>query len=126
MNRKSSESIDTAQELINKKLFTQSVHCSYYAVIQLMQYKLATTKDNPISYEDQRSKIGNAGGSHEYLLIEIKKRLNYKDAKSFTEEFRDLKSNRVDADYTQRQFNDIEGCECKAEADKLIKKLQNL
>lgn len=126
MNRKSSESIYTAQVLINRKLFTQSVHCSYYAVIQLMQYKLATTTNNPISYEEQKSKMGNRGGSHEYLLIQIKNRLNSKEAKSFSEGFRNLKSNRVDADYTQREFNDIEGCECKAEADKLIKKLQNL
>lgn len=128
MDRKSKESLDTAQQLLNIKRFTQSVHCSYYAVLQFMRYKLATAK-NPISYNDQNNNIRSQGSSHEYLLVEIKKRLlsiNPKIAKDFQEDFRDLKASRVDADYSQRQFNDVEGCDCKVQAERLINKLNRI
>ena len=128
MDRKSKESLDTAQLLLDIKHFTQSVHCSYYAVLQFMSYKLATAND-PISYNEQNNNIHSQGSSHEYLLIEIKKRLlsiNPKIAKDFQEDFRDLKAKRVDADYTQRQFNDEDGCDCKAQADRLIYKLKRI
>lgn len=128
MNRKSKESLDTAQLLLDTKHFTQSVHCAYYAVLQYMSYKLATAK-NPISYNDQNNNIHSQGSSHEYLLIEIKNRLssiNPKIAKDFQEDFRDLKASRVDADYSQRNFNDEEGCDCKAQAERLIYKLNRI
>jgi hypothetical protein len=128
MDRKSKESLDTAQLLLDKKLFTQSVHCAYYAVLQFMSYKLTTAK-NPISYIDQNNNIHSQGSSHEYLFFEIKKRLssiNPKIAKDFQEDFRDLKANRVDADYSQRQFNDEDGCDCKAQAERLINKLNRI
>ena len=128
MNRKSKESLDTAQLLLDKKRFTQSVHCAYYAVLQFMSYKLTTTI-NPISYNEQNYSIHRQGNSHEYLFDEIKKRLlsiNPKIAKDFQEDFRDLKANRVEADYSQRQFNDEEGCDCKAQAERLINKLNRI
>lgn len=123
MNKKSAQTLSVAQLLIDKRYYTQSVHCSYYAVRQYIQYKLATTKNNPISYEEQKVKM-NGKDSHEILLDEIRGRIQSpKECKSFTEEFRALKSSRVSADYSQHQFNDEEGCDCKAQAERLIKKI---
>ena len=75
MKKKSYNSLSAAQELINKKgiYCTQSVHCSYYAVLQMMKYILAHVKVRPIPYDKQDSKDGK---SHEKLLMEIKNRIN--------------------------------------------------
>ena len=123
MNKKSGITLQAAQQLINQRFFTQSVHCSYYAVLQLIKHKLAVTSDHPITYKDQ-DKLTKNRDSHEFLLIEIKNRISRpKDKKEFGELFRDLKAKRVDADYSIRQFTDIESLNCKECAEKLISKL---
>lgn len=126
MYKKYLKTIEVAQRLIDLKFYTQSVHCSYYAVRQLMQYKLANTDNRPMSYELQEVEFKECKSSHEALLMEIKNRIsNPKEAKKFCEAFRNLRSCRVDADYTKRLFSDEDSCECKSQADSLISKLNN-
>ena len=122
---KSRSTLNAAQRLIDICFYTESVHCSYYAVLQLMRYKLAHTVERPLTYDQQDILMGGRS-SHEALLIEIKNRIgNPKIKRNFGQEFEDLKSKRIDADYSHRMFTDMEGMECKQQADRLISKLNN-
>lgn len=125
MKSKALENLSSAQILINNKQFTTSVHCSYYAVFQYMKYALSKSTFRPIDYFTQDSHNGES--SHEYILTEVKNRIqtNPRNLRSFTEGVRNLKQNRVDADYHLRNFSDIEGIECRDNAEKLIKNLNN-
>ena len=97
----------------------------YYAVLQLMRYKLAYTTDSPLNYMQQDA-IMKGQSSHEALLIEIKNRIaNPKEKMRFGQDFEDLKAKRVEADYSPRVFTDMESMECKQQANRLISKLNN-
>ena len=124
MKKKAQDTLFVAQELINRKgiFCTQSVHCSYYAVLQRMKYVLANLKTNPIPYDKQTS---DEKSSHEKILDEIKNRINDpKKKRNFVEEFRELKNNRINADYTDIQFDEDESTECKQRAESLLYKLK--
>ena len=125
MNDKSDNSLKAADQLIKTFFYTESVHCSYYAVLQLAKFKLANAKRRPLSYIQQEEKA-KSSGSHNYILQEIRNRLqvSVKEEKAFSEEFLRLKSFRVDADYSTRQFNLDGSCQCKDIADRLIYKLK--
>lgn len=126
MKAKALDNLKVAQSLIDKKETcsnTASIHCSYYAVLQYMKYILAHT-DNPISYHEQTQQT-KCQSSHEYVISEIKQRVSDpKKARDFTHDVRDLKKNRVDADYSERQFSLDESLECKEQANRLISKLK--
>lgn len=124
MKAKALRNLDSAQMLINKKQYTNSVHCSYYAVFQYMKYMLANTERNPITLEMQENNAGES--SHEFIINKIKERLNTspKKERNFTEGIRLLKKERVEADYTTRVFTDIESIECKDRANGLITNLR--
>lgn len=124
MKTKANENLTSAQVLVNNKLYTPSVHCSYYAVFQNMKYMLSVTSNNPLSFEAQDSHSGES--SHEYILSEIKKRLNVspREERKFTDEVRFLKKERVDADYRMRMFSDIESLTCIEKANGVITKLK--
>ena len=55
MDSKSALSLDAGNKLVADKLYTQSVHCFYYSVLQMMMYRLTQCKDNAFSYEDSAS-----------------------------------------------------------------------
>ena len=125
MKRKAFNSLEAAKRLVEMREtcgYNSSVHCSYYAVLQYMKYKLANCEENPLPYDKQNDKKN--GSSHEFILNEIKQRINnpYK-AKGFMEKVRNLKKYRVEADYTQRDFTEEESLECKEQAEQAIKKL---
>ena len=124
MKSKALKNLDSAQILINGKQYTTSVHCSYYAVFQYMKYMLAHTKINPITLDNQDSQGGKS--SHEYILDEIKTRLNtnLKNKRNFIEGIRLLKKDRIDADYEIRDFTQVESIECKDRANGLITNLK--
>ncbi len=124
MKSKALSNLDIAQELINKKQYTTSVHCSYYAVFQYMKYMLEHTDRHPITLDEQKENNGES--SHEHILKKIKERLltNSKNERNFTEGIRLLKKDRVDADYTPRNFTDEESLECKNRANGLITNLK--
>ena len=119
MKAKALDNLKVAQSLIDKKEAcsnTASIHCSYYAVLQYMKYILAHT-DNPITYEEQTQQT-KCQSSHEYVIFEIKERFSdFKDV-------RDLKKDRVDADYSEREFSLDESLECRDQANRLISKLK--
>lgn len=124
MKAKANDNLISAQVLINNKQYTSSVHCSYYAVFQNMKHVLANTANNPLSLAHQDTHVGES--SHEYILLEIKKRLKVspKDERMFTNEVRFLKKERVDADYKKREFSDEESLACIDKARGIITKLK--
>lgn len=124
MKSKALNSLKAAQRLVEAREtygYNSSIHCSYYALLQYMKYKLATSKKNPLLYEKQDKKDES---SHDYLLMEIKNRINnpIKERK-FSEIFKNLKSLRVLADYGQTDITEDESLECKEQAESAIKKL---
>lgn len=126
MKSKALDNLKVAQSLIDKKEAcsnTASIHCSYYAVLQYMKYILAHT-DNPITYEEQTQQT-KCQSSHEYVIFEIKERFSDPNkARDFVHAVRDLKRDRVDADYSEREFSLDESLECRDQANRLISKLK--
>lgn len=130
MDKKSARSLVTATHLINAEsgsYCNMSIHCSYYAVLQLMKYILDAHKDRRISYDEQRKKAESySGGSHEFVLDEIGSRITCKPADWFTykSKFRALKKCRVTADYEQYMFTLEESIDCRDMATGLISALR--
>jgi len=121
MKTKAKRNMEVAQRLIDKRFYTESVHCSYYAVLQYMKYVLAFVHQNSIPYQDQDLKDK---GSHEFILGEIQNRIaNAKLSKGIAEEVRLLKANRASADYELMEFTDIESLECLQTANSIKTKL---
>ena len=106
----------------DKKLYTSSIHCFYYAVLQCMKYRLAHLEDNSISYTEQEERAELGNGSHEFVINEIASRMNadYKNLRNFKEDIRELKKKRVQADYSERMFTQEESLECREQAERLI------
>lgn len=106
----------------DKQLYTSSIHCFYYAVLQCMKYRLAHLEENSISYTEQEERAERGNGSHEFVINEIANRMNAKpkDVRGFKEDIRILKQNRVLADYSERMFTQEESLECRAQAERLI------
>lgn len=127
MKTKAMGNLKVAQELINQRsphFLNASVHCSYYAVFQYMKYMLAHTDKNPISYIEQKEECSDKS-SHDYVIEQIKNRIGKPaDARDFAQGVRDLKKERVDADYDRRVFKEIESIECRDKANGLITKLK--
>ena len=124
MKTKANNNIKSAQILIDQKQYTSSVHCSYYAVFQYMKHMLANTDKNPITLANQDAHKGDS--SHEYILTEIKNRINARPqlVRTFTETVRLLKNERVEADYHQTEFDDVKSITCKNHAEGLITNLK--
>ncbi len=104
--------------------WTTSVHCSYYAVFQYMKYLLAEKAKSPVSYDIQDS---HGEDSHKYILEEVKNRIgSIQNARSIAERVRNLRQQRVLADYKNKRFDQAESLGCKDEADAIIRNLTKL
>ena len=125
MKSKALKSLDAATILVNTRKtsgFNSSIHCSYYAVFQYMKYMLAKTTKQPLSYEAQDAKVGD---SHENILVETTNRIgNPQKGRAFAEMVRWLKKKRKAADYSIRDFEEVESLECKERAISIISKLK--
>lgn len=120
MNVKSDNSYKAGIELINKKFYTQSIHCLYYSVLQLMMYKLAMAKEHPLSYQEQEAKrILYRSSTHDWLYGEIRNRLSRRVRDSFQSDFHFLKQRRVEADYEKRLFSADDSLECRAVSERM-------
>lgn len=125
MKNKALNTLYSAQCLINNQRYTSSIHCSYYAVLQYMKYMLANTSNNPIDYTAQNNHIGES--SHDYIFDEICNRIsNPSNERRFKQFFKNLKKDRVEADYSIRNFSCEESLDCKQNADALITQLKTV
>ena len=132
MKTKAIHNIKAAEALIDKAeegYYTASIHHVYYAVFQYMKYELAHTDMEPLSDEEQTVKAKeHRVGSHDFIIKEIKRRISRladpDTAQDFTQYVRELKGDRIDADYRSRQFTLEESLACKRLAEELITKLK--
>ena len=132
MKTKAIHNIKAAEALIDKAeegYYTASIHHVYYAVFQYMKYELAHTDVEPLSYEEQTVKAKeHRMGSHDFIIQEINRRISRladtDTAQDFTQYVRELKGDRIDADYRSRQFTLEESLACKHLAEELITKLK--
>ena len=132
MKTKAIHNIKAAEALIDKAeegYYTASIHHVYYAVFQYMKHELAHTDMEPLSYEEQTVKAKeHRVGSHDFIIKEIKRRIgrlaDTDTAQDFTQYVRELKGDRIDADYRSRQFTLEESLACKRLAEDLITKLK--
>lgn len=123
MKTKATQNLYSAQLLINNGQYTTSVHCSYYAVFQYMKYMLSETDRNPIPLSVQNT--NNNISSHEYIIQEIGLRINdNKKNRKFEQKVRNLKNERVQADYYATSFSDLESLDCIDKAKGLITDLK--
>ena len=124
---KSAQSFEAGKALISQHLYTESVHCFYYSVLQMMKYRLANCKKGSRSYEEQ-SEIPKRDkkSSHEWLFYEVNPKFNGKNKVNFKEDFTVLKESRVAADYSKRSFTVDESLECQQTAERLLGKLRNI
>ena len=132
MKTKAIHNIKAAEALIDKAeegYYTASIHHVYYAVFQYMKHELAHTDVEPLSYEEQTVKAKEYRmGSHDFIIKEINRRISRladpDTAQDFTQYVRELKGDRIDADYRSRQFTLKESLACKRLAEELITKLK--
>lgn len=124
MKEKANNSLKAAQNLVNTREtfgYNSSIHCSYYATLQYMKYVLANTNKRCIPYSNQDD---YGRDSHNHILTEIVNRIdNSRNGRFFREDVKLLKSERKDADYTQRDFTQDESLECIKMAKGIISKL---
>lgn len=120
MKQKALDSLKAAQRLVDAHKtygYNSSIHCSYYALLQYMKYKL-TTSSNPLGYDKQ---VKKGCSSHIFILQEIKERIKDSSKKQmFAKVFLKLKKQRVLADYEQQNFTEKESSSCKEQAKKAM------
>lgn len=98
MNQRSDVYYEAGLELLSKQLYSQSIACFYYSVLQKMLYSLTVSPKRPMEYEDQNPLDEDI---HERTLIDIISRLNrYKDVEKMKDYFRNkMLPLRKKADY---------------------------
>jgi hypothetical protein len=117
---KSKNNLSASQLLITQTLPDASIHCSYYAVVQQMLHVLfIKMKIDRQGFEVDRRL--NKEGTHGYAEKLIRKELkdkDYKDFKWFQWKFPELKKQREEADYFEKNMtnNDAEDALIKSKA----------
>ncbi len=126
MNRKSEMLARAGQQLINSGFYTESIHCWYYSVLQMMKYALANSTNRSLTYSNQESKgKQSVGFSHDWLKFEICNRITNSRIKNvFEEDFSVLKEERVSADYKLKVFSQIEAVTCRETSERMLAALR--
>lgn len=122
MNRKSEMLARAGQQLINSGFYTESIHCWYYSVLQMMKYTLANSSNKSLTYSDQESNgKQSVGFSHDWLKFEICNRITNRRTKNiFEEDFSVLKDERVSADYKLKVFSQIDAVNCRETSERML------
>lgn len=124
MNQRSEVYYNAGLELLSKRLYSQSIACFYYSVLQLMWYSLTVSHIRPLSYDSQNPLNEDI---HERTSTDIKSRLvNKKDVEKVKALFDDkLLPLRKKADYSQEQCTLDECTECRDLCESLRKLLKD-
>ncbi len=128
---KSQNSLEAANELLQKAFYNPSVHCSYYSVLQFMLHVLYEELDRDKQADDAQARSQSGGGTHVFTINQIKRWLREKTdrvtIKTFSEDTYHLKRQRVSADYEIKSFGRKEAQKLYTQAQSLIQLLkQNL
>ncbi|MBE7661510.1 hypothetical protein [Tenacibaculum finnmarkense] len=101
---KSTQNQKSAGTLINNKLYSPSIHCSYYSNIQLMLHILLNDFEKSEARIDAESQQGSIDekGFHNWLKNIITRELfgrDFMSVRDFNNFFGQLKSLRIKSDY---------------------------
>jgi uncharacterized protein (UPF0332 family) len=113
LKTKSDENIDASNKLIKSKLFPSSVHCAYYASVQLMLHILRS-HFGKTELQIRLEGINGSktfGGYHKWLqnlIFTEFTNLNSIDAAKFNSNIKTLSAVRVKADYDDQIIIDTE------------------
>ncbi len=111
MNQRSDVYYKAGLELLSKRLYSQSIACFYYSVLQKMWYSLTVSPLHPKAYEDQNPLDEDI---HIRTLENITSRLRRKDREKINELFRDkMLPLRKKADYDSALCSQEECVECR-------------
>lgn len=127
---KSEESTKASNKLIEAMLLNSSIHCSYYACVQLMLHLLRSHFGKTELQVNNEGKSGsiNENGFHNWLINMIVKefaRLDATDAAKFNTIINNLKFARATADYKNVMVSEtqaIKANETSAKAKSLLLK----
>lgn len=122
---KSQNSLEAANELLQKAFYNSSVHCSYYGVYQFMLHILYEELGRNKQADDAQLKDSKAGGSHEATINKMTVWLNNpkvppRAAIDFTDKVYHLKRQRKLADYDVKMFAFKEATKLYMQAQSLI------
>jgi hypothetical protein len=125
---KSKFNLEAAQLLIENDLYAPSVHCSYFACLQFIKYKLKNIRG--ITYDDIDENTKGLD-SHQYLIREILKDFNVKakekrDITTLQENIKDLKLFRKRSDYEDYEIKFPVSNECLTKTKQIIESLNKL
>ncbi len=123
--KKSDNNLRAADLLINNELANESVHCSYYTVLQCCKYFLMERKNID---EQQLNAILKGASSHSTLKIEVRRELqanNAKLANDFRSKFEEIQEAREIADYENTYISDCEAKNYLGTAKHIINKYLN-
>lgn len=123
MNQRSYVYYKAGLELLSKQLYSQSIACFYYSVLQKMWYSITVSPLHPMDYEDQNLLNEDI---HERTLENITSRLKgRKDIEKMNELFRDkMLPLRKKADYDPVQCSQEECVECREWCESLRRLLE--
>lgn len=118
MNQRSDVYYKAGLELLSKRLYSQSIACFYYSVLQKMWYSLTVSPLRPMAYKDQNPLDENI---HERTLEDIISRLiGRKDIEKVNVLFRDnMLPLRKKADYDSALCSQEECVECRGWCESL-------
>ncbi len=122
---KSQNSLDAANELLQKAFYNSSVHCSYYGVYQFMLHVLYEELGGNKQADDAQLKDSRSGGSHEATINKItvwlsNQKVLPRAAMDFADEIYRLKRQRKQADYEVKMFAFKEANKSHTQAQSLI------
>lgn len=133
LKNKSDFNISSAAMLIEADFYAPSVHCSYYAVFQLMKHQYVKLKQ--ISYEILNEHIiRDKRNSHRYILEEFCLSLrshsssgySIYDVRKLERDIKDLKQFRVDSDYENIDIDYIKSNQAYRLSESIIKRIQRI
>lgn len=104
-NLKSQQSLKSSETLLNHDLYSNSIHCSYYCIVQLL-YQIISEELGMSQEEIERSITYDKATTHKWVInktIFLMRRLplNKILVKNLNSDINILKENRVRADYSE-------------------------
>lgn len=112
---KSTENFQLAKRILDEKkgCYASSVHCAYYACVQLMLHILRTDLAKSEAEIEAESMEGskNEGGFHNWIIKGISQAFflrdkKYVESRDFADKINELKGLRVKADYKNVEINE--------------------
>ena len=120
---KSLENTKAAQELVNKRLYSASVHCAYYSCLQHIKYIL----HNKLNFDYAKQDNNTGKDSHLVIIDEIiNKAPTSHQGKEIQNIIQWLKAERKRADYSVEIISDTESLDVIRKSETLHFKLKEI